>query len=75
MARELLAYVELFEGRISLTEILTLDYSLLVEMIKLKNEAIEAKNKKALQQQAESERNMKVKQPKKKCKITQSNKL
>lgn len=65
MARELLAYVELFEGRISLTEILTLDYSLLVEMIKLKNEAIEAKNKKALQQQAESERNMKVKQPKK----------
>lgn len=65
MARELLAYVELFEGRISLTEILTLDYSLLVEMIKLKNEAIEAKNKKVLQQQAESERNMKVKQPKK----------
>lgn len=65
MGRELLAYVELFEGRISLTEILTLDYSLLVEMIKLKNEAIEAKNKKALQQQAESERNMKMKQPKK----------
>jgi hypothetical protein len=65
MAREILAYLELFEGKVSLTEILTLDYSLLVEMIKLKNEAIEAKNKKNLQQQQENERTMNMKKIKK----------
>ena len=45
MAREMIAYLELFEGKVSLTEILTLDYSLLIEMVKVKNQIIEQKNK------------------------------
>ena len=61
MAREILAYTNLFEGRVSVTEILTLDYSLLIEMIKLKNAEVEARNKQVKEQQKQMDRNTAMK--------------
>ena len=57
MAREILAYLSLFEGRITLTEILNMDYSLLMEMVKIKNAEVEQRNKE-MKAQRENMENM-----------------